>query len=172
MKLSQTLPAISLAFALTAPLALLARADSDALPSGPTATQATTAKLVYGLLSDSRYAYRPRALDDTLSQEVFTRYLESLDPGKVFLTAQDMAKFASYKTRLDDAIKGEGLEPAYAMFALYKQRVNQRVAYARGLLKGQNGKAGHVINQGGLTKKAVKVKGKAKKASKAEPIEE
>ena len=136
MKLSQTLPAISLAFALTAPLALLARADGDALPSGPTATQATTAKLVYGLLSDSRYAYRPRALDDTLSQEVFTRYLESLDPGKVFFTAQDMAKFASYKTRLDDAIKGDGLEPAYAMFALYKQRVNQRVAYARGLLKG------------------------------------
>lgn len=137
MKLSQTLPAISLAFVLTAPLALLARADGDALPSGPTATQATTAKLVYGLLSDSRYAYRPRALDDTLSQEMFTRYLEALDPGKVFLTAQDLAKFAPYKTRLDDAIKGDGLEPAYVMFALYKQRVNQRVAHARGLLKGQ-----------------------------------
>ena len=57
-----------LALALTAPLALLARADGDAqLPAGPTADQATTAKLVYGLLSDSRYAYRPRALDDALS---------------------------------------------------------------------------------------------------------
>jgi carboxyl-terminal processing protease len=136
MKLSQTLPAISLAFALTAPLALLARADGDALPSGPTDTQATTAKLVYGLLSDSRYAYRPRALDDSLSQEVFKRYLEALDPGKVFFTAQDLAKFASHKTRLDDAIKGAGLQPAYAMFALYKQRVNERVAHARGLHKG------------------------------------
>lgn len=46
--------------------------------------------------------------------------------------------------------------------------------FRRGLLKGMNGKAGHVINQGGLVKKEV-VKGravkKAKKAS-AEPIED
>ena len=46
---------------------------------------------MYGLLSDSRYAYRPRALDDALSQEVHTRYLEALDPGKMFFTAQDAA---------------------------------------------------------------------------------
>jgi carboxyl-terminal processing protease len=136
MKLSNTLPAISLAFALTAPLALLARADGGvALPSGPTAAQATTAKLVYGLLSDSRYAYRPRPLDDTLSQDIFKRYLETLDGGKLFFTAQDVEKFSPYKTQLDDAIKGSGMAPAYAMFALYKQRVNERIAFARGVLK-------------------------------------
>ncbi len=151
MKLRLTL----LVLALTAPLALLARADGNALsnsalsnsmlsdstlstgtiPAGPSAAQATTSKLVYGLLSDSRYAYRPRALDDTLSADVFKRYLEALDSGKVFFTAQDVAKFAPYKTGLDDAIKGGELEPAYAMFALYRQRVNERVAFARGLLK-------------------------------------
>ena len=55
-----------LALLLTAPLALLARADGgNALPTAPTADQSTAAKLVYGLLSDSRYAYRPRALDDS-----------------------------------------------------------------------------------------------------------
>src|SRR3546814_12926735 len=46
-----------------------------------------------------------------------------------------IAKFAPYRTRLDDAIKSGELEPAYAMFALYKQRVDQRAAYARALLK-------------------------------------
>ena len=132
--------------ALAAPLALLARAPGSAggshgnattttLPAGPTADQATTAKLVYGLLSDSRYAYRPRALDDALSADVFKRYLEALDGSKVFFSAQDVAKFASYKTALDDAIKGGDLEPAYAIFAMYKQRVDQRSAYARALLK-------------------------------------
>ena len=79
--------------------------------AGPTAEQATTAKLVYGLLSDSRYAYRPRALDDALSADIFKRYLEALDPGKLFFTAQDVAKFAPYRTTLDDAIKGGDLEP-------------------------------------------------------------
>jgi carboxyl-terminal processing protease len=136
MKLSSTLPVLTLAFALSAPIALLARADNDAkLPSGPTADQATTAKLVYGLLSDSRYAYRPRALDDALSQDVYKRYLESLDPGKLFFTAQDVAKFAPYQTQLDDAIKSGHMDAPYAMFAVYKQRVAERVAMARATLK-------------------------------------
>jgi carboxyl-terminal processing protease len=135
MKLHRVLPVSLLALALTTPLALLARADGNAIPTGPSADQTTTSKLVFGLLSDSRYAYRPRVLDDTLSADIFKRYLEALDAGKVFFTAQDVAKFAPYKTQLDDDIKSGELEPAYAMFALYKQRVNARTAYARNLLK-------------------------------------
>ncbi len=133
MKLQTTL----LAFLLTAPLALLARTDhaANALPAAPTADQGTAAKLVYGLLSDSRYAYRPRALDDALSADMYKRYLESLDPGKQFFTAQDIARFDPYKTKLDDAIKRGDLTPAYAIFATYRERVEARVAYARGLLK-------------------------------------
>ncbi|WP_166210447.1 carboxy terminal-processing peptidase [Cognatiluteimonas telluris] len=125
--------------ALTAPLALLARApgdgDAGTIAASPTTAQATTSKLVYGLLSDSRYAYRPRALDDAMSADIFKRYLDALDPGKLFFTAQDVAKFASYRTSLDDAIKSGNVAPAYAMFQLYKQRVDQRSDYARGLLK-------------------------------------
>lgn len=146
-----------LALLLTAPLALLARADNGPLavppvvdtptvsrtvgskpaelPSGPTADQATAAKLVYGLLSDSRYAYRPQPLDDALSADIYKRYLEALDGGKQFFTASDIAGFDRYKTRLDDAIKSGELEPGYAIFALYRQRVNERIAYARALLK-------------------------------------
>jgi carboxyl-terminal processing protease len=139
MKLSKTLPVLALAFAVSAPLAMLARADNDAkLPTGPTADQSTTAKLVYGLLSDSRYAYRPRALDDALSQDVFKRYLEALDPGKLFFTAQDIATFQPYATKLDDAIKGGSMTAPYAMFAVYKQRVAERVAMARSVLKSDN----------------------------------
>ena len=136
MKPIRTLLALSLGLALAAPLALLARADGDALPSAPTGDQATTSRLVYGLLSDSRYAYRPRALDDALSQDILKRYLEALDPGKVFLTAQDVAGFSKYATTLDDAIKSGQVDPAWAMFAVYRMRVGERIAYARGLLKG------------------------------------
>ncbi|QOW24323.1 carboxy terminal-processing peptidase [Lysobacter sp. H23M47] len=147
-----------LALLLTAPLALLARADNApvtaptsieapatttrttsskpaVLPSGPTADQATAAKLVYGLLSDSRYAYRPQPLDDALSADIYKRYLEALDGGKQFFTAADIAGFDRYKTRLDDAIKSGELEPGYAIFALYRERVNERIRHARGLLK-------------------------------------
>ena len=155
MKANRTLLATSLAIALVAPLALLAqsqlsdRIETDkslidtrattsarAVPSAPTQAQSTTSRLVHGLLSDSRYAYRPRALDDALSQDVLKRYLESLDPGKVFFTAQDAAGFDQYRTRLDDAIKAGELDPAWTIFSLYRQRVNERIGHARGLLKG------------------------------------
>ena len=128
-------PLLLLALALSTPLALLARGDGDAISVAPTADQANTSKLVYGLLSDSRYAYRPRPLDDALSQDVFKRYFEALDGGKQFFTAADVARFAPYKTRMDDAIRSGDLAPAYEIFAVYKQRVGQRVAFARALLK-------------------------------------
>jgi len=128
---------LSIGLALAAPLALLAGSGDLALSNGPTRDQATTARMVHGLLSDSRYAYRPRALDDALSREVLTEYLKTLDPGKVFLTAQDVAGFDKYSTVLDDAIRSGKVEPAWAIFALYRQRVEQRIGYARGLLKGE-----------------------------------
>ncbi|HSM11441.1 MAG TPA: carboxy terminal-processing peptidase [Lysobacter sp.] len=141
-----------LALLLTAPLALLARADNDVarmpvatpapvaalatgLPKAPTDNQTTAAKLVYGLLSDSRYAYRPQPLDDALSSQMYTRYLEALDGGKQFFTAADVAGFDRYRTLLDDAIKDGELSPAYAIFAVYSRRVDERVAFARALLQ-------------------------------------
>ncbi len=128
-------PAFLLAFALSAPVALLARADTPLLPSAATADQATTAKLVYGLLSDSRYAYRPRALDAETSQDVFKRYLESLDGGKQFFTQADITRFEPFKAGIADAIRGGELDPAFEIFAVYRQRVEQRIGYARQLLK-------------------------------------
>lgn len=131
MKVAKALPVSLLALALTVPVAwLTAQADAGS----PSAEQATAAKLVYGVLSDSRYAYRPRALDDKLSAEMLDRYLESLDPGKLFFTAADIAKLDSYRSRLDDAIKSGEVAPAFEMFALYQQRVNARVVHARALL--------------------------------------
>ena len=127
-----------LALVLATPVALLARPASDGdakIAAGPTADQATTARLVYGLLSDSRYAYRPRALDDALSRDVFKRYLDALDGSRMFFTADDVAKFSQYRDGLDDAIRSGKLDPAYAIFAVYKQRVADRSAYARELLK-------------------------------------
>ena len=73
--------------AVGAPLALLARADNAVLPAAPTADQSTTAKLVHGLLSDSRYAYRPRALDDALALGIRTA------PGDMFSNTGNYGNF-------------------------------------------------------------------------------
>ena len=135
MKFSRLVAVPLIALALTVPLGLMARADGDALPGTPTAEQVTTSKLVYGLLSDSRYAYRPRPLDATMSAEIFDHYLEALDAGKLFFTASDIDRFRPYEKGMGEAVRSGNLEPAYTIFALYKQRVADRVAYARGLLE-------------------------------------
>ncbi|MBJ7575832.1 carboxy terminal-processing peptidase [Luteimonas sp. MC1828] len=135
MKARQAISISAIVLALATPLALMARADGGAIPAAPTADHATTSKLVYGLLSDSRYAYRPRALDAAMSADIFKRYLESLDGNKLFLSAGDVARFARYEPRMGDAVRQGDVGPAFEIFALYKQRVDERVAYARGLLK-------------------------------------
>jgi carboxyl-terminal processing protease len=124
-------------FAFTAllPLTLAIAAGSTAPQQmAPTDVQAATTTLVYGLLSDSRYAYRPRTLNDQLSAEIYRRYFESLDSDKLFFTQADMTRFGTYRNQLDDAIKSQDLKPAYDVFNIYTRRVDERVAFARSLL--------------------------------------
>jgi carboxyl-terminal processing protease len=135
-KVKTLLTSSVLALALTVPLMLPAWADNAVpLPAAATPDQATASKLVYGLLSDSRYAYRPRALDDVMSKDVFKRYLESLDSGKQFFTQADIDAFAPAQAGVGSAIRDGDLAPAFEVFGVYKKRVDQRVAYARKLLK-------------------------------------
>ena len=134
MKARQALSTTAVALALAMPLALMARADGDALPAASTTDHVTTSKLVFGLLSDSRYSYRPRGLDATLSEDIFRRYLEALDGNKLFFDAADIARFQSYEATMGDAVRLGNPAPAMEMYALYKQRMDERVEYARSLL--------------------------------------
>lgn len=136
MKASRVVSGSLIALALAVPLALMARPDAIAdVPMTPNADQVAASKLVYGLLSDSRYAYRPRALDASLSGEIFDRYFENLDAGKLFFTQQDITRFEPLRAGMGAAVRDGDVAPALEVFALYKQRVNERITGARELLK-------------------------------------
>ena len=145
-KLSSLFASCALALALTSPLSVPAWADAatpakseadakPALPLAATADQATASKLVYGLLSDSRYAYRPRAMDEAMAKDVFKRYLETLDSNKQYFSQLDIDGFSAAEAAVPAALQQGKLEPAFQVFAVYKQRLQQRMNYARGLLK-------------------------------------
>ena len=125
--------------ASTAPAALANSAAlgprSGSITLAPTAEEGRAARLVYGLLSEGQFHYRPEPLDDAMSAQIFKRYLDDLDGGKLFFTQADINRFAPYRTTLDDAIKSEHLQPAFDIFTVYLQRVNERVAFAQSLLK-------------------------------------
>jgi len=124
-----------LAALLPLSLALVAaKTPTHAATLKPAPQQAAAGRLVYGLLSDSEYAYRPMALDDKLSADIHRRYLESLDGNKMYFIAADINRFAAYRDTFDDAIKNQNLLPAYDIFNTYTRRLDERIAYARSLL--------------------------------------
>jgi carboxyl-terminal processing protease len=82
----------------------------------------------------TKFHYKPMALDDAMSQQIFTRYLDALDSDRLFFTQTDIDRFGDFKTKLDDAIYDQDLSAPFVIFNLYEQRVGERVAYARALL--------------------------------------
>lgn len=101
----------------------------------PTAEQAQAAAISAQYLS--RHHYRSMPLDDAMSNKILERYLKSLDGEKLLFVQADIDQFSKFSTTLDDAIKEGDLTPPFIMFSLYQQRINERYAYARDLLKRQ-----------------------------------
>ena len=99
----------------------------------PLHDEARAAHLSFEVLS--RYHYKRVPLDDAMSSKIFDNYLKALDNEKVFFLQADIDQFASARTKLDDAILDEDLNIPFAIHQLYQQRITERVAYARSLLK-------------------------------------
>ena len=83
----------------------------------------------------SRYHYKATPLDDAMSEKIFDRYFKSLDGEKLFFVQADVDQFAGMRTKMDDAIMSENLTVPFAIYNLYQQRFNERITYARELLK-------------------------------------
>jgi carboxyl-terminal processing protease len=84
---------------------------------------------------NERYHYRKVPLNNALSEKVMARYLEILDPNRSFFLQGDVDRFAAYRDSLDDDLRTGQLEPAFAIFKVYRERVSDRTAYALKLLE-------------------------------------
>jgi carboxyl-terminal processing protease len=83
--------------------------------------------------------YREQRFTDDVSSKLFDRYLEALDPQRLHFTQEDIAEFSEYRTKLDNLMlnrrTGADTRPAYLMFNRFRERLDQRVAYAVELLQ-------------------------------------
>ena len=82
-----------------------------------------------------KFHYRKPQLDDEMSAAIFERYLESLDANRSFFSAQDVARFESYRDELDDSLRTGKLDPAFLIFRRFRELVEQRVVFAQALLQ-------------------------------------
>lgn len=115
-------------------LALTATFDTaQAAQLAPLPRQSQAAHLSAEVLM--RHHYKQMALDDAASAKIFDNYLKALDGEKLFFLQADVDHFSGARTEFDDAILKEDLRVPFAIFNLYQQRIAERLAYARSLLK-------------------------------------
>jgi carboxyl-terminal processing protease len=126
-----TLLAVALATTL-----VFAKPSGDAATAialKPSVDQADAAQMAMKILT--RMHYKPEAFDTKMSQQVFDRYLDSLDADRLFFTQADVDRFTPARDTLGDAILNKDLSVPFAIFNLYIERISERTAYARAELK-------------------------------------
>ncbi len=72
--------------------------------------------------------------NDALAQRALDNFLETLDFEKVFFLASDIDSFRANVTNLDELVKRGDLTFALDVYAIFKDRVSNRVAFADSLL--------------------------------------
>lgn len=93
----------------------------------PLDVHARTSLTVVEQLRHNHFVKKP--LDDGISSQVFDNYLESLDGGRSYFLASDVAEFEAYRYELDDALKRGNLDAAFTMFNRYQERVVDRLNF-------------------------------------------
>ncbi len=79
--------------------------------------------------------YKPVKLNDEFSEKILDKYIEILDPNKVYFYSKDIASFKQYKDELDDAIISGDVEIAFEIFKTYEKRIKERTDFSLKLLK-------------------------------------
>ncbi len=96
--------------------------------SGSLSTQATITTLINALVNTRHFHQAP--LDDRFSEKILDNYITRLDPAKSYFLQEDIDQIEALKHEFDDYIRNSFLKPAYAIFRIYRERVNQRIEFA------------------------------------------
>jgi carboxyl-terminal processing protease len=67
--------------------------------------------------------YAPRTLDDKFSEQVFNRFINSLDPSHIYFTADNIKELSVYKFQLDDEFEGASWKFLPLATAIFQQRL-------------------------------------------------
>jgi len=105
-----------------------------AAPPAMAASRETIATSVGRLLEEGHYTRQK--LNEDVSRKFFQTYLEMLDFSHLFFTQKDVDELnAKYGSSMAGDVLLGNVKPAYEIYALYSERVDDRVAKIKELLK-------------------------------------
>lgn len=90
----------------------------------PTPLQTKTERFVTQFLAN--YHYQKFAINDSLSLRIWNNYLDNVDGGKSYFTADEVEQFAQYKYDLDEAILSGDLKIPFLIFNAYRKKFKGR----------------------------------------------
>lgn len=96
--------------------------------SGPPDGDAETTKLVAGMIT--RFHISQKTIDDDVSEQLLNRFVEQLDPQKLYFTKADIDGFQKLKTKLDDQILEGDVKFAYDVYDRYDSIMQNRMKLA------------------------------------------
>lgn len=130
---------ISVSFSISS-LSALAFSDENIdleLPTlAPETQHATASKRITARFT--RGHYKKVNINDSLSEEVFNRFIKQLDYSRNVFLASDVANYSKHSVEFDDAFARGRLDLAYDIYNLNMQRRLERYEYALSLINVQN----------------------------------
>ena len=122
-----------LVFSPTNRQVLLEIEAKKAVDHTPKTNDAAIARWTYTALQE--FHYSQRSMDDPISGKILDRYLQLLDPGRMYFLESDLAEFEKYRNELeDDIIRRGNIMPAHLIFNRLQERTEMRVDYVGELL--------------------------------------
>lgn len=91
--------------------------------------EANLMSLLMYVLNNAHYA--PTAINDSLSEEVFDKFIEITDPNKRFFLQSDIEEFKMYRDLIDNEIENKSFD----FFTLVYNRLNQRTKESEKIYK-------------------------------------
>ncbi|PTQ87921.1 carboxy terminal-processing peptidase [Agitococcus lubricus] len=93
----------------------------------PTREEIKAARISVAMLKELHYEHKK--LNDSLSSQIFDRYIKDLDSTRGYFLASDIHEFEAYRHQLDDDLMRGDLSHAFTIYARYQQRANQRIDF-------------------------------------------
>ena len=90
----------------------------------PNPSHAKISQTVMGILG--QYHYRKATLNPSLANIIFDRYVQSLDPQRIYFLQADIDQFAAYKSSFYKTLSQGDLSPAFAMYNQLQKRMVQQ----------------------------------------------
>ena len=116
--------------ALTGALLTTVAPATHAATITPLQTAANHAQVTKELLQFiENYHYQPRAINDDFAADVYDKFLDNIDPQRIYLTEADLQAYTHLATELDDHLKQGKHDDLVALFNLMQKRRLSYVQY-------------------------------------------